>query len=70
MDGAIFQALEPESVETRALCPIVPRGRREPRPKNMVSIPNPLRGFMRELAELRAAATAPVEGFGTPAVDS
>jgi NAD+ synthase (glutamine-hydrolysing) len=39
-------------------------------PKTWCRFPILSGGFARELAELRAAATAPVEGFGTPAVDS
>ncbi len=40
---AVLPTLVPQPMEARTLCPIVPRGRREPRPQNLVPLPDSFR---------------------------
>src|SRR5690349_5497117 len=45
MDRSILPALEPQPMETRALRALVPPGRRKPRSKNLVPLPDPFVRF-------------------------
>ncbi len=43
LGGTVLSTLVPQPVETGALCPVVPRGRRELGPENLVPLPDSFR---------------------------